>query len=176
MRISISSRLCLASAMVLGLTACEPGMTSTGNDIQRSYSKARKSLEEGNYENAIRGYEALIPGSGPLEPRLRLEYAHALLRAGRFNEAAQVADNLARMSSGSARAAALAVQGTALHEGALSDMRNGTAGTATVTRLRAADAALEEMLSLDAQMDPLGTMAGRRAEIALNLKRLGASN
>lgn len=176
MRISISSGLFLASMLALGLTACEPGVTSTGNDFQRKYSSARKSLEEGNYENAIRGYEALLPGAGPLQPRLRLEYAHALLRAGRFDEAAQVADALARMSSGSARAAALAVQGTAQHESAVAEMRNGTAGAATITRLRAADAALQEMLSIDANLDPLGTMASRRTEIAQDLKRLGAGS
>lgn len=176
MRISTSGKLFLASALFFGLTACEPGMTSQGNDFQRSYGKARKSLEEGNYENAIRGYEALLPAAGPLEPRLRLEYAHALLRAGRFDAAAQEADALARGVSGSARAAVLAVKGTALHEGALAEIRAGSAGATTIARLRAADAALQEMLSLDAQMDPLGTMASRRAEIAQDLKRLGAAD
>jgi len=32
------------------------------------------------------------------------------------------------------------------------------------------------MLVLDAGMDPLGTMASRRSEIAQDLKRLGAVN
>lgn len=174
MRISISSGLFLASILIFGLTACEPGMVSKGNDFQRKYSAARQSLEQGNYDNAIRSYEALLPNAGPLEPRLRLEYAHALLRAGRFEEAAQVAGALANGSSGSARAAALAVQGTALHESAILDMRGGATGPATVALLRTADAALQEMLALDAGMDPLGTMASRRVEIAQELKRLGA--
>ncbi|PIV78242.1 MAG: hypothetical protein COW54_10480 [Rhodobacteraceae bacterium CG17_big_fil_post_rev_8_21_14_2_50_63_15] len=176
MRIFIFINFLLASTMILGLAACEPEMISSGNDFQRKYSTARRALEAGNYDSAIRSYEALIPNSGPLEPRLRLEYAHALLRAGRFDEATQVANSLAAGSSGSARAAALAVSGTAQHESALVDIRGGTAGASTVTLLRAADAALSEMLVLDAGMDPLGTMASRRSEIAQDLKRLGAVN
>lgn len=163
--------LCLT--VLMSLAACEPGVISEGADFQRKYSSARKALEQGNYDSAIRSYGALIQTAGPLEPRLRLEYSHALLRASRYDEAAQVASALAASTKGSDRAAALAVSGTAQHESALADLGAGRTGTATVAKLRAADASLKEMLAIDASLDPLGAMVSRRADIARDLKRLG---
>lgn len=156
---------------IAALAACEPGAISEGAEFQRKYASARKALEEGNYDLAARNYAALIPSSGPLGPRLRLEYAHALLRADRFDEAANVAGDLARGQSGSNRAAALAVEGTALHESALADIR---AGRPAADKLRRADAVLAEMLRLDPSLDPLGAMQSRRDEIAGSLRRGGA--
>lgn len=156
------------------LAACEPGVTSSGTSFQRNYTNARQALEAGDYDAALRRYAALIPNAGPLEPRLRLEYAHALLRANRYDDAAGAAGALASRSEGSARAAALAVQGTALHESALTDMRQRRRGSATVSKLRNADAALKEMQALDPDMDPLGAMADRRADISRELRQLGA--
>lgn len=153
---------------ILALAGCEPGAISKGADFQRKYAGARKALEDGNYDLAARNYAALIPSAGPLEPRLRLEYAHALLRAERHDEAAGVAGALARGQQGSNRAAALAVEGTALHESALADMR---AGRSAPDKLRRANAALTEMLRLDPSLDPLGAMQSRRDEIAGSLRR-----
>ena len=170
---NLSTKLLIAIVFSISLAACEPGVVSKGTEFQRKYSTARKALEAGNYDSAIKSYAALIPNAGPLEPRLRLEYAHALLRAGRYDEAAQVAGALASGRQGSERAAALAVQGTALHESALADMRAGTAGRETVAKLRAADAALKEMLALDADMDPLGAMVSRRSDIRREIAQLG---
>lgn len=158
---------------IMSLAACEPGTVSEGADFQRNYSSARKALEQGNYDSAIRSYAALIQNAGPLEPRLRLEYAHALLRAGRYDEAVQIANGLAASTKGSDRAAALAVSGTSLHESALADLSAGRGGPNAIAKLRAADAALKEMLTLDDGLDPLGAMASRRTDIARDLKRLG---
>lgn len=154
---------------ISALAACEPGKISQSTDIQRKYSSARAALEQGNYDLAVRNYAALIPSSGPLEPRLRLEYAHALLRAERNDEAAKVALALAQGQSGTNRAAALAVAGTALHESALTDLRAGHRAETRET-LRRADAALAEMLRLDPSLDPLGAMQSRRNEIAGRLR------
>ncbi|WP_417726335.1 tetratricopeptide repeat protein [Roseovarius sp.] len=170
----ISNKPLLCLIVLMALAACEPGTISKGADFQRNYSVARKALEQGNYDSAIRSYAVLIQNAGPLEPRLRLEYAHALLRAGRYDEAAQIANGLAAGTTGSGRAAALAVSGTAQHESALADLSAGRTGASTLAKLRAADAALKEMLSIDAGLDPLGAMASRRADIARDLKRLGA--
>jgi hypothetical protein len=52
-------------------------------------------------------------------------------------------------------------------------MRMGTAGRGTVEKLRAADAALQNMLALDAGMDPLGAMASRRSDIRREIAQLG---
>ncbi|MFB9148692.1 hypothetical protein [Roseovarius ramblicola] len=165
----LATNFLILTAVTVGLSACEAGAISDGASFQRKYSGARKALEEGNYDLAARNYAALIPSAGPLAPRLRLEYAHALLRAGRNDEAAQVAGDLASGLEGGDRAAALAVAGTALHESALADMQAGRSGTEVSDRLRRADAALAEMLSLDASLDPLGAMQSRRAEIARSL-------
>lgn len=157
--------------MTVMLAGCEAGAISEGADFQRKYSGARKALEEGNYDLAARNYAALIPSAGPLSPRLRLEYSHALLRAGRYDEAAEVAGKLASELKGSNRAAALAVAGTALHESAIAQIQAGQSGAEMTDRLQRADAALEEMLSLDPSLDPLGAMQSRRAEIARSLGR-----
>lgn len=175
MRHHIAKRALLSVGLCAALTACEPGVVSDGASFQRNYASARRALEAGNYESAIRSYAALIPNAGPFEPRLRLEYAHALLRAGRYDEAAEVADVLAGGLQGGDRAAALAVSGTARHESALSDIRSGTAGPGTVTKLRGADAALTEVIATDPDLDPLGAMTSRRADIRRELAQLGAS-
>jgi len=165
----LATKFVVLAVVAAGLAGCEAGAISEGADFQRKYSGARKALEEGNYDLAARNYAALIPSAGPLAPRMRLEYAHALLRAGRNDEAAQVAGTLASQLEGSNRAAALAVAGTALHESALADMQAGRSGTEVTAKLRRADAALEKMLSLDASLDPLGAMQSRRSEIARSL-------
>ena len=166
-----ATKFMILIAVTAMLAGCEAGVISEGADFQRKYSGARKALEEGNYDLAARNYAALIPSAGPLAPRLRLEYAHALLRAGRNDEAAEVAGALASGQTGSNRAAALAVAGTALHESALAEMQAGRSGAKVMDRLRRADAALAEMLSLDPALDPLGAMQSRRAEIARSLGR-----
>lgn len=157
------------------LGACEPGVTSDGTTFQRRYNDARQALEAGDHDAAILGYRSILSHSGPLEPRMRLEYAHALLRASRYDEAAQEAQTLASGSRGDARAAALAVQGTALHESALNDLRSGRRDASVLSKLRSADRALKEMLAAEPDMDPLGDMAERRTEIAQELRQLGAS-
>ncbi len=163
------TKFLVLTVVTAGLAGCEVGAIGEGANFQKKYSGARKALEEGNYDLAARNYAALIPSSGPLAPRLRLEYAHALLRAGRNDEAAQVANMLASEVEGGNRAAALAVEGTALHESALADMQAGRSGAEVNAKLRRADVALSEMLSLDAALDPLGAMQSRRAEIARSL-------
>lgn len=157
-------------AAVCTLAACEPGIVSKGASFQRSYAVARDALEQGNYKSAIRNYAVMIPDAGPLQSRLRLEYAHALLRAGQFQDAANVSGALSQTLDGSDRAAALAVKGTAEHEMALQAMDNGDYGGETERHLRAAKGALDEMMKIDADLDPHGAMASRRVDIGDELK------
>ena len=164
------TRYLILGGLVFILAACEPGVVSKGAGFQRNYVVSRKALEAGDYEVAIKGYGAMIKQGGPLEPRLRLEYAHALLRASRYDEAARVSGALAKGLKGSDRAAALAVRGTAEHEMALAAMANGNYGPETKKRLLSARAALDEMLKTNADLDPLGAMASRRRDIASELK------
>jgi hypothetical protein len=162
-------RSLILGGIIFILAACEPGVVSKGAGFQRNYVVSRKALEAGDYEAAIKGYGAMIQTAGPLAPRLRLEYAHALLRANRYDEAARISGALAQGLKGSDRAAALAVRGTAEHEMALAAMANGDYGPQTKKRLISARAALTEMLKTDAELDPLGAMASRHRDIASEL-------
>lgn len=176
MRIRYGCRTLAITGLVFTLTACEPGVVSKNTDFQRSYSIARKALEAGNYDMAIKSYGAMIPNAGPLEPRLRLEYAHALLRAGRFEEASRISGALANGLKGSDRAAALAVKGTAEHEQALLAMNNGDYGNGTANNLHAARSAIDEMLKTDPALDPLGAMASRRDDIGREMALLSKNS
>lgn len=162
-------RLAVAGLLLLAVSGCgtEPGGTS---GFQKQYSDARSALEAGKYEQASRQYARLLPQAGPLRPRLQLEYAHSELRAGNYAEAARLAADLAQSQKGQDRAAALAVQGTAQHELGLVLAQKGDA--AATPTLKAAHAALSEVVKSYPDLDPLGSLAGRRAAIEARLKRL----
>ncbi|WP_323783823.1 hypothetical protein [Thalassovita sp.] len=160
----------LAGALILLLGSCEEGSGSRSG-FAAQYAVARDALETGNYDRAKRSYARLMNDAGPLRPRLQLEYAHSELRDGNFAEAARLAGGLANSQKGTARSAALAVQGTAQHELAQQLLRDGET-QAGKQMLLAAKTALEELLKNDPDLDPLGSMAGRKAAIDSRLKRL----
>ncbi|MEO9496867.1 MAG: hypothetical protein ABJG42_20520 [Vibrio splendidus] len=156
---------------LVALVSCDEASLSGQNSFQSQYSSAREALEKGKFEQATRLYIRLMDNSGALTPRIRLELAHAYLRSGAFAKAAIEARNLAKSQKGSARAAALAVQGTAEHELALAALTRGELETAKPL-LQNADRAMAEVLKTDAKLDPLGSLAGRRASIRVQLKNL----
>lgn len=171
------TRHLFATAAVSGLlllTACDGVDFAMDNSrgFAASYSQARKALEAGNFETAAARYDAMLAGAGPLETRLRLEKAHALLRADRYAAAAQEARTVAASHSDNRRAAALAVVGTAEHRLAQEAMSQGQFGAATVGHLTRARAALKEMLTTAPDLDPLGSMAQRLAMIETSLQNL----
>ncbi|CUH89346.1 outer membrane assembly lipoprotein YfiO [Phaeobacter sp. CECT 5382] len=161
----------LMACGVLLLGSCGESSGSGSHGFHSKYAVARNALESGDYARAKRSYQKLITEAGPLAARLRLEYAHAELRAGNYAEAAKIAGDLAQGQSGEARGAALAVQGTAQHELGLMLLAegDGEAGKAQLTQARAA---LAEVLKSHADLDPLGSMAGRRASISARLQKL----
>lgn len=164
------SKFALAAVSVMALGSCD--MEPNGaSGFQKQYSVARDALEKGHYEQAKRGYARLMDQAGPFRPRLQLEYAHSELRAGNYAEAANLAADLARTQKGDARGSALSVQGTAQHELALALIQTGDTASAK-TLLKAAHAALSEVVKSHPDLDPLGSMAGRRAAIEARLKRL----
>lgn len=172
--ISIAKRGVLGGVMLCGgllLGSCGEGTGTGSSGFHSKYAVARNALESGDYARAKRSYQRLIATAGPLAPRLQLEYAHAELRAGNYAEAARIAGDLAKIQSGEARAAALAVQGTAQHEQALALLAKGEMAPAKAL-LTQARAALSEVLKSATDMDPLGSMAGRRAQIAASLQKL----
>lgn len=161
----------LALALVAG---CEEGAGLGGPSagFRSGYDSARSALEAGRYDQAARAYARLLPKAGPFAPRVRLEYAHALLRAGDHARAAAEARILTQSDDSPARLAALAVQGTAEHELALSALDRGETDTGR-RLLQQADAAMEVVLAQAPELDPLGALAARRASIAVRLKALG---
>lgn len=160
----------LTGLVLLVLGSCGEEMVAR-NSFQAQYSVARNALEAGQYDRARRGYQQLLVDAGPLAARLQLEHAHTELRAGNFADAAQIAQGVAQSQTGDARGAALSVQGTAQHELALEQLAAGDTPAARAS-LQAAGAALQEVLKLSPDLDPLGSMAGRHASITSRLKRL----
>lgn len=157
----------LAGLSVLLLASC---LDSSGADggFKRQYVVSRNALEAGQYDKAVRSYANLMQTSGHYEPWIRLEYAHALLRASQFPEAAEQAQFLATSQDGRLRSAALAVQGTAQHE--LGLILSGSAGKAL---LKSARVALAEALKKNPELDTLGTLKARKAQLDKDLKRRG---
>jgi hypothetical protein len=136
---------------------------------------ARTALEEQDYKAAIRRYEKLLAASGPLDSRLRLELAHAYLRADDYEAASRQAASVAAANEGTARAAALAVKATANHRLAEVAMASGQVGAPTIQHLKSAKTDFDEVLSTDAELDPLGALAERRRMVDAALRQVGSS-
>ena len=160
------------AAVLLALAACQDFAISGKSGFKGQYLAARGALESGSYDTAARAYQTLLKQSGPLAARVRLEYAHSLLRANRFEDAAREARKITATEQGSARLAALAVQGTADHETARAAMARGDTGTKVRSLLNAAKAALDEVLAKGKAFDPLGALAARRKILGLEIARL----
>ncbi len=166
-------RVGVLALVTLALASCEEGPALSGDSSFRNqYVVARDALEAGKYDRASRVYARLLTRAGPLEPRIRLEYAHALLRGGNNAAAAREGRQLAQTQTGTARNAALSVVGTAEHELGLAAIQSGDAVTGK-RFLQQAEAAIAEVLKSDPELDPLGALAGRRASIQVRLKALG---
>lgn len=157
-----------AGLCILLLVGCSEMAATDRSSFRSQYGNARTALEEGQFQRATKLYGGLLDTSGALEGRIRLEMAHAQLRAGDYGQAAGNAGKVAGMQTGTDRSAALSVQGTALHEIGLKQLSGGETAAGTQS-LRAAQAALEEVLREDPQLDPLGGLAGRKASIDVRL-------
>lgn len=173
-RVGHLGRAGILAVSMLALVSCEQGAVSGADSsgFRNQYVAARDALEAGKYDRASRSYLRLLTRAGPLEPRIRLEYSHALLRGEKYGDAAREARILARGQSGTARAAALAVQATAEHELGLAAIDSGDRAQAR-SLLQQADSAITEVLNTDATLDPLGALAGRQTSIRVRLKSLG---
>lgn len=162
--------LAIGVISMLPLAACDT-IADRGDGFARDYALARGALEQGRYDQANRQFAALVDSAGPYRPRVQLEYAHSLLRAGDMAAAAQVAEALAASETGPANGAALAVAGTARHEMALDALDRGDKGAGR-QELERALAAMQRVLDDHPDLDPLGALAGRQASIAVRLKAL----
>jgi len=162
------------SVASLLLAACVDNTVSRGTSggFKGKYQVARNALESGAYSKAIKSYKILMKESGPLTSRVRLEYAHALLRANLFEQAAHEARILSGSETGDARIAALAVQATADHEMARAAMANGARDASVKDRLIAARTAFDIVLKRGKTFDPLGALAERRRVITGEISAL----
>ncbi len=166
-----------AAALLMATAGCQvdgPGLGAAASraGFKANYLVARTALERGQFTKAERGYAGLLQKAGPLAPRVRLEYAHALLRGGKFEKASEEARVVAAALDGRGRAAALAVQATADQEIARAAINRGVADADAIQRLVAARDAFDELLKNHPDMDPLGAMALRRKTIDVELSTI----
>lgn len=167
-------RLAGAIGCVAVLASCEAAGTLAGGGVGSDYMVARQALETGNYDLAIRRYQGLMRRvESNSASRLQLEYAHALLRGNRYDEAVSAADALISAQSGTIRASALAVRGTARHEAARSRIDAGQRDAQTRSLLSAAGHDLRQFLADHAALDSSGSMRARAQLIAADLAALG---
>lgn len=162
-----------ATLALLALGSCESAGTIPGGGARSDYMVARQALETGNYNLAIRRYEALIGRAAPgTARRLELEHAHSLLRADRHDDAISAASALADAADGSIRGSAIAVRGTARHEAARLRIDRGDRGPETRALLAAASEDLSSFLDQHAGLDSAGTMRARLELIAADTRGL----
>lgn len=139
----------------------KPFDSAPRNSFKAQYLDARALLDDGSYDDAIEKYGSIVDRSGPMASRVRVEYAHALLRAGLFSEAAKEANLASTQLGGLARSSALSIEATALHEMALEKMDQGIRDR-SVYDLFAKSAAVFETISKDlADLDPVGGLQRR---------------
>ncbi len=164
--------LCLSLVVACGGDGNFGGSFSENGGFRSRYESARSALEAGNYDKANRIYGTLVEDAGPFEPRIRLEYAHSLLRGGDYAEASKQAQFLAQGMDGEERAAALSVYGTAEHELGLDAIQVGDPVSARA-HFSAAQSALDSVLTAYPKLDPVGALATRRKDVGLRLGALG---
>lgn len=155
----------------LALVSCDEQANFGEKSFKSQYAVARDALEKGKYEQANRVYLRLLPSSGALQPRLRLELAHSYLRGGNFAASAKEARLSADAQTGKGKAAAIAVRATADHELGLKALARGDTVNGKGLLLQA-DKSMAWLIKDHPEMDPLGAMAGRRASIKVRLKSL----
>lgn len=166
-------RAAVFTAMAFFLMSCEPAGTIVAGGRADDYAVARQALETGNYPLAITRYERLLDRTGDAAGRLKLEYAHSLLRAGRYEEAIEVSTALIDTHGGSLQGSALAVRGTAQHQIARAKLDAGETDPALRGRLLAAQADLKSFIKDHSKLDAAGAMKARIEMIAADLNSVG---
>lgn len=158
--------------LCIALVSCDEAGTPFGaQSFQEGYVQARSALEGGDLTRAERGYARLMGQGGTLGARLRLEYAHVLLRQEDYARASAEARTAGQTLTDAGQAAALAVQATADHEIGLAALKDGQTDTGAQF-LRQADTAMAQVLKKHPKLDPQGALAARRASIKVRLKGL----
>jgi tetratricopeptide (TPR) repeat protein len=167
----IFTKRLLAGVCMLALANCDDGINANSNSFRNDYTSARGALEKGQYDKANRIYARMLDNAGPLQPRIQLEYAHSLMRSGDYEGALIQGQSLANTQTDTARSAALSVVAVASHE--LGQVAlNGGDTTTGKQHLITARNALNEVLSNDPDLDPLGALKGRRSKIDRLLRTL----
>lgn len=169
-----SKRAILTVVLTLGVMACEPAGTLSGSSGRSNdYLVARQALETGNYTLAARRYERLLTVTGDAAGRIQLEYAHSLLRGGRLADAITVSDKVIASNTGSLKANALAVRGTARHQQAREMIGQRQSGPELRSLLTRARADLDLFVTSYPKLDAAGAMAARVQMIEVDLREIG---
>lgn len=109
------------------LAQCNENPLSSRSASFELYAEARSSLESGNFDAAIAKYHDILPDANPeLKPRITLELAHALLRAGDHELSIETLRPIIHLLDGRRTDSAFQVVATALHEIALTKLSNGS--------------------------------------------------
>lgn len=166
-------RAAVFTAMAFFLMSCEPAGTIVEGGRADDYAVARQALETGNYPLAITRYERLLDRAGDAAGRLKLEYAHSLLRAGRYEEAIEVSTALIDTHGGSLKGSALAVRGTAQHQIVRVKLDAGEREPGMRARLIAAQVDLQSFVDNHSKLDAAGAMKTRIEMIDADLGSLG---
>ena len=159
--------------IVLLLGGCSA--TPVSEEFRSAYAGARDALEAGDYITAVTRYEDLLPALGDdrIGTAARLDYAHALLRAGQPERALAVARELEALDSDpavSGRAALVAA--IAEHESAERIVAQGAPYEEAQARARAAFRRLDHLVRYRPQSDPEGLLVARMRKLRETLAEL----
>ena len=160
-------------AALLLLAGC--AATPAPQEFRLAYDSARNALEAGSYPDAIRLYEGLIARSGQdtVIDAVRLDYAHALLRAGRSDGALRVAREIVERDPQSRAAGhAKVVAAVAEHELAELSLAEGVPYEVARTRARVAYRSLGLVLRDHPTYDSAGVLTIRMRQLRERLASL----
>ena len=161
-----------AVAALLLLGGC--GAAPVSEELRSGYASARDALEAGDYPDAVRRYEDLrATAGGDVGVAIRLDYAHALLRAGEPERALAMAHEVEALEPGFAGIGhAKLVAAIAKHELAERALVRGAPYEEARARARDAYGSLDRVLRSYPQYDPEGVLIARMRKLRETLAEL----
>ncbi len=165
---------CLVGAVAALFLLSGCATTPVPVEFRSAYAVARDALEAGDYPEAVRRYEDLrAAADNKVGIAVRLDYAHALLRAGEPERALAAAREVETLEPGYAAAGhAKSVAAVAEHEIAERTLARGAPYEETRARARAAFRSLASVLQSYPQYDPEGALIARMRKLREMLAEL----
>jgi len=165
---------CLVGAVAALFLLSGCATTPVPGEFRSAYAVARDALEAGDYPEAVRRYEDLrAAADNKVGIAVRLDYAHALLRAGEPERALAAAREVETLEPGYVAAGhAKSVAAVAEHEIAERTLARGAPYEETRARARAAFRSLASVLQSYPQYDPEGALIARMRKLREMLAEL----